>query len=222
MKLDPVVESAMRQLGLSLPSDGGDFADVLWTPRFHRLAIAQPGAANNEFFNVQASKLICNCPAPKKLTTKGVYIATGLAFFLEPTGTGLEQMISDEATAPARFTLGQAMLRYYSGGRIALNKNTVQVYEDHGLYNCPSGGGAHVNPAVTTTDTTVSTSAAVVNNGVPQLSNRMSFGAPIIFDTDDQCSLTVDYDAAIAFPGAVTCYLKATILGWEILNAKKS
>lgn len=191
-----------------------------WTI-WHRQAYAAAGAVSFSFFNAAKSRFVTNLAQAGQMTNGYWFAAESIGLRVVPgvdmagaaAATGASA-VADAATMAA-YTLAEQMRLINSSGLVTFKVNGVAEVEEWGLDAFPVGRGLDGAAAGATTDTTISASLGIFNNGVPALSNKRKFDPlPVPIEPGAAFGLDVEFPAALPLTGGgvFECFLEGTLV----------
>lgn len=188
----------------------------------HRLNVAAAALTSLAFFNATPAAGVTNWN-PGGLPLENAYWLRALRFKVESNiaatsgaeVTANRLITADTATNPAALDVAETLRRLFQQGIVNLTVGTRKIVDnDYGLDSFPQGSGFHIDPAVASTDTTVSAASANVSNGAPDASNTFDLGwIPVL--PQKAAALTVDWLPSTTAP-ATAFVLTAIMDGWLV------
>jgi len=182
----------------------------------HRVQPVNAGTTSMRFFNADPANAHIGNMRATGLPNETFAIVHGMRIRIETGLTtagagatdGAQATDFNNTAATGPIATFEALRRMIETGLVNLTFGDQKVVEDvHGVYHFPAGGGAFVQAALASHDSTASTKsmAALVNvtNGDPGNINAMfKFPVPRILLPQKRVLGSIEYPAVIDFPGS--------------------
>lgn len=189
--------------------------------RLHsRIAIPDGGQTSDfAFFNSDpADEFIGNVKAnglpPETVAvvySLGLRVETGFTVDGTLVGSNAGDQAQRIATSTAS-SMAEAVRKMYENGLVNMKFGDQTIIEDvHGVNNFPDGVGMALDGYAASTTASMEHIAAVFNNGVPAVENRLQFTPVAILLPQKRIRLTVRYKTAIDLGAAVLGAFKASL-----------